>query len=199
MPDQGGEKFQTVPDQVSRKTAPNKQANGGDTYGNGRFERPFTAEEMEYLPYIDIIQAAMLVDEEGGWIYGNIVLAESLSLVGEQQFSYGFELDVDLDGRGDVLLIAELPSGDEWTTDGVQVWKDVNEDVGGETAIKPDEPDGGDGYEILLFDAGMGEDADLAWVRRSAEMKEKIEFAFKLDLAAGWRSKAGFPVGGMGF
>jgi hypothetical protein len=81
----------------------------------------------------------------------------------------------------------------------VQVWKDVNEDVGGETAIKPDAPDGWDGYEILLFDAGMGEDADLAWVRRSAEMKEKIEFAFKLNLAAVGEAKPVFLWGAWAF
>jgi CXCXC repeat len=199
MPDQGSEKFQVVPDQESRNTAPDKQANGGDAYGNGRFERPFTAEEMEYLPYIDINQAEMLIDEEGGWIYASIVLAESLSLGMERQFHYGFELDLNLDGRGDVLVIVEKPDGEEWTTDGVQVWKDVNEDVGGKTAIKPDESAGGDGYEVLLFDAGVGGDADLAWVRRSAEEKEKIEFAFKLGLAAIGEAKPVFLWGAWAF
>jgi hypothetical protein len=199
MPGQAGEGLQIVPDQVSRKTAANKQANGGDAYGNGRFERPFTAQEMEYLPYIDIVQAEMIIDEEGGWIYASILLAESLSLSGDQLFSYGFELDIDLDGRGDVLVIAEKPEGGEWTTDGVQVWKDVNEDVGGERPIKPDEPTGGNGYEALLFDAGQGDDADLAWVRRSAEEKEKIEFAFKLGLAAIGDAKQVFLWGAWAF
>ena len=199
MPDQGGEKFQTVPDQVSRITAPKKQANGGDAYGNGRFERPFTAEAMEYLPYIDIVQATMLLDEEEGWIYASILLAESLSLGGEQHFLYAFELDIDLDGRGDVLVIAEKPDGEDWTTNGVQVWKDANEDVGGETAIKPDEPAGGDGYEELLFDAGVGEDADLAWVRRSADEKKRIEFALKLDLADNGEGKPIFLWGAWTF
>lgn len=199
MPGQGGEKFQVVPDQESRKTAPDKQANGGDTYGNGRFERPFTAEEMEYLPYIDIVRTEMILDEEGGWIYASIVLAESLSLGGERLFLYGFELDLNLDGRGDVLVIAEKPDGEEWTTDGVQVWKDVNEDVGGKTAIKPDESAGGDGYETLLFDAGVGEDADLAWVRRSVEEMNKLEFAFKPGLAAIGEAKPVFLWGAWAF
>ena len=199
MPDQGSDKFQRVPDQVSRITAPKKQANGGDAYGRGYFERPFTAEEMDYLPFIDISQAAMLIDEEEGWIYANILLAESLSLAGEQLFFYGFELDVDLDGRGDVLVIAEKPEVEEWTTDGVQVWKDVNEDVGGETPIKPDESSRGNGYEALLFDAGVGDDADLAWVRRSVDEMNKIEFAFKLDLAAVGEEKPVFLWGAWAF
>ena len=184
IPGQGGEIFQTVPDQISRKTAPIKQANGGDAYGNGRFERPFTAEEMEYLPYIDIAQATMLLDGEAEWVYASILLAESPSLGGGRQFFYGFELDIDLDGRGDVLIIAEKPEVQEWTAEGVRVWKDVNEDVGGLEPIKPDVPAGGDGFETLLFDSGKGEDADMAWVRRSAEDKERIEFAFKLELVA---------------
>lgn len=199
MPGQSAEKFQVVLDQESRKTAPNKQANGGDTFGNGRFERPFTADGMEYLPYIDIVQAGMIINEEGGWIYASIVLAESLSLGGDRQFFYGFELDLNLDGRGDVLVIAEKPDGEMWTTEGVRVWKDVNEDVGGKTAIKPDESAKGDGYETLLFDAGMGDDADLAWVRRSAEEKEKIEFAFKLGLTAIGEAKPVFLWGAWAF
>ncbi len=58
----------------------------------------------------------------------------------------------------------------------------MNANLGAAEPMKPDEQTEGDGYEVLLFDEGVGDDADLAWVRLSPDMSVKIEMAFKLDL-----------------
>jgi len=35
---------------------------------------------------------------------------------------------------------------------------------------------------VKIFDEGVGDDADLAWVRLSSDMTNKVEIAFKMDL-----------------
>jgi hypothetical protein len=182
VPSQGNDKEQTIHDQVSQNTAPEKRAYGGDEYPNGRYERPFTAVEMEYLPFVDLVQTNLIRDEEGGWLYADIVMVEPPSKGGERKLIYGIEVDRDLDGRGDVLILADAPESSEWTTDGVRVWQDVNANVGATDPMQPDAPVQDDGYEVMIFDEGKGDDADLAWVRLSAEMSNKVEIAFKMDL-----------------
>jgi hypothetical protein len=181
-PAHGSGKAQTIHDQVSQDTAAQKKAYAGDEYPLGRYERPFTAEEMTYLPSIDIVQADLYRDEESGWIYTAVSVVEVSGQMEGQHLIFGIELDIDLDGRGDVLVLADQPVSNEWTTDGVQVWKDVNEDIGSKQPMKPDAPESGDGYEVLMFDAGSGDDADLAWTRLSPQVNNQIEIAFKLDL-----------------
>ena len=182
MPLHGDGKEQIILDQVSQHVADEKRAYGGDEYGKGRYERPFLVDFMTYLPYIDIEQTALVRDEEGGWMYVTIQVVESPVTSDEHQAIYGVELDSDLDGRGDVLILANAPASEEWTTDGVQVWLDVNENVGGMTPMRSNAPAHDDGYEFLVFDEGKGEDADLAWARLSPDAANEIEVAFKLDL-----------------
>jgi len=182
IPAQGNEKEQTIHDQVSQETAPQKRAYGGDEYPNGRYERPFTAEEMEYLPFIDIVRTDLIRDEDGGWLYADIVVVEPPSKSGERKAIYGIEVDNDLDGRGDVLILADAPESTEWTTDGVRVWQDLNANLGAAKPMQPDAPVQDDGYELLIFDEGVGDDADLAWVRLSPDEPNRIDIAFKLDL-----------------
>jgi len=182
MPALGTGDAQTIHDQVSRETAPEKRAYGGDEYVNGRYERPFMTEGMEYLPYIDIKQTNLIRDEEDGWLYVNIVVMEPPSKSGGRKVIYGIEVDSDLDGRGDVLILADAPTSSEWTTDGVRIWEDVNANVGDRDPMRPNAPMQEDGFEIQVFDEGRGYDADLAWVRQSSDTANSIEIAFKFDL-----------------
>ncbi|MCD4673998.1 MAG: hypothetical protein K8R77_15150 [Anaerolineaceae bacterium] len=197
-PAMGHGKAQVIHDQPSKGVAPEKRAYGGDEYPLGRYERPFTTEDMEYLPYIDIVQTVLFRDDDE-WVYTGILVAESPALAGDRRLVYGIELDNDLDGRGDVLVVTDVPSGQDWSTQGVQVWQDVNEDVGGAHPMKPDAPASGDGYEVLVFDAGKGEDPDLAWARRSPDQKELIEIAFKLDLVDVGAEEVAFLWGAWAF
>ncbi|MBI9051580.1 MAG: hypothetical protein JEZ00_19305 [Anaerolineaceae bacterium] len=181
-PTYGDGKAQTIHDQVSDKTAPEKRAYGGDEFANGRYERPFLAENMEYLPYIDIVRTDMYRDEDDVWAYVTIEVVNSPSYAGEKELHYAIELDENLDGRGDMIILVNTPENNKWTTAGVQIWQDINASIGDKTPIRPDVEGSSDGYEMMIFDEGIGEDADLAWVRKSDESNEKIEIAFKLNL-----------------
>lgn len=161
-------------------------AGEGFTYGDqfiiNRYERPFTREMTEYRSYLDIIQAKLKFNPP--WIYIQVFLAKPLPK--SSAALYGIELDLDLDGRGDILILAPQPPGPDWTVEGVTVLEDTNEDVGGEepllTEVLPEDSPG-DGYDSVLFQSGRGEDPDLAWIRLNPEDPTSLEFAFKADLA----------------
>ncbi len=160
-------------------------ANEGMTYGDqfliNRYERPFTREMVEYYGYLDLTLVNMMVNPP--WVYLDIYLAEDLPE--SSQARYGVELDLDEDGRGDILLQAGLPGEGEWTTSQVFVYRDTDGDVGGENPLLSDPKDEGlTGYEELIFEEGRGEDPDLAWVRRHAEEENVLQIAFKTDLVS---------------
>jgi hypothetical protein len=93
---------------------------------------------------------------------------------------YGVELDLDTDGRGDLLLRGSPIPGSDWSTDTVQLWADSNGDVGSATPINSDSPQTTlDGYETLLFDRGQGDDPDAAWVRYALIEDAGVQFAVK--------------------
>lgn len=151
----------------------------GDLYLLNRFERPFTAEEMEYRGNLDLILVNWKVTPP--WIYAIFFVVEDLPDSGGM--NYSIELDLDENGRGDYLIQTGLPTSTEWSTDQVRVFMDQNRDVGGSFPLFSDNPDSNlDGYETLLFDRGQGEDPDLAWSRRHPEEKNSLEIAFKSDL-----------------
>jgi hypothetical protein len=174
----GATRFLT--DLITKDYAPQKKAIGGDEFLNNRWERPFTADTMDYLADTDITRGELKV--ESPWIYITIFVADSRP-AGVGQTVYGAELDTDRDGRGDYLVWGVSPAGTAWTTDGVEVWKDSNNDVGG---IRPQISDAtadagwllGDGYDQNLVKNGQGADPDLAWIR-PLDGGKRIQLAFK--------------------
>lgn len=150
-----------------------------DNWKKNKLERPADKPNGTYFPEIDIIRAEMGTNQD--WMFAKIRLYKGASGQLPPELSLGFEIDTDLDSRGDYLILASGLTSTEWTTDGVQVWWDQTKDVGG---TQPHVPDGtiGDGYETLLFDSGLGIDADLAWARINPEDGASVEFAFKPNL-----------------
>ena len=168
-----------VYDVESSGTAPEKRAPYGDSYDIFRMERPFT-QDMTYIPDMDIVTYNVKITDD--WIY------VSIELIGtdpnnEMGINYGVELDLNGDGFGDYLVWANPPYTPEWSTDGVQVFKDDNHDTGGLSAELSDAPLDGDGYETKIFDSGIGDDPDLAWVRAYSSRQATIQFAFKKSMA----------------
>jgi hypothetical protein len=147
---------------------------GCDYWNREMIERPADSATGTYVPSLDIIwsQAGKLEP----WIFLKINVTNLADA--PKTLKAGFELDPDLDSRGEFLLTSNLPTSTTWSTDGVQVWQDTNQDNGGTTAFRYDQ-NTGDGYETLLFDSGVGDDADLAWSRISPKNANNIEFAFK--------------------
>jgi hypothetical protein len=148
----------------------------GDSFSINLYERPFTQEVMDYQSHLDIVFAELGVDDP--WVYVIIRVEEAFpeGVVAR----YSVEIDLDIDGRGDWLITASLPASSEWTTDGVRVLEDTNEDVGGPNPLRVDEPDSErNGYDQLVFDSGVGSDPDAAWVRRDPEHENRVQLAFK--------------------
>ena len=142
-----------------------------------------------YFPYIDIVDTQGFLDDT--WGYATITLS-GLDANGKLPAKYGVELDLNKDGRGDWLIIASSPSSTDWSTQGVQAWKDTNGDVGGHLPVIADKAvSNGDGYETLVFDQGKGSDnPDGAWARISPDDNKTVQLAFKLSMLGSPKSYA---------
>ncbi len=153
----------------------------GDDYHVNLYERPMNAETQDtYFPELDIQQAQIGTD--GTWIY---VVLDLFGLPDDgfpANVRYGVELDLDIDGRGDWLIWVQPPLGDVWQVEGVQVYHDADDDVGEDRACRNDPPQDGTAYETRVFDAGWGEDADLAWARGRPGDPPQVHIAFKHDM-----------------
>ena len=175
----------------SSSMATAKNAPSGDVFVQGLYERPFNANTMDtYFPYMDIVSIQGFKDDT--WGYLTITLAGT-DKNGQLPAQYAAELDLNKDGRGDWLIRASNPSSTTWTTQGVQAWKDTDGDVGGVVPMAADaKPDGGDGYETLVFDQGKGNLPDGAWVRISPNDPKTVQIAFKLSMVG---SPSSFAMG----
>jgi len=153
-----------------------------DDFNNGLFERPFTSQVMDYKGYLDLTRGEIAAT--AGWLYLSLFL-ENPPSASEPAF-YGAEFDLDLDGRGDWLVVGSAPATTTWSTDGVRAYQDANNDVGAQTPVRADAPSGvGDGYETLVFDQGAGPDPDAAWIRLSPNDPKVVQIALKPGLIGG--------------
>ena len=149
----------------------------GEDFEASLFERPFTSEAMQYRPDLDILSANLRISDD--FIYVELVL-KGQHLDGGLQGTYGFELDLDKNGRGDVLVLANNLQS-EWSTEGVLAWADTNTDVGGETPVSADAMPGS-GYDTLIFEEGMAAGPVLVWARLSPTNANAVQLAYKLPL-----------------
>ncbi len=182
-PGEPGSADSTVADIISGDTArqgtPN-QPPGGDWYEHNLYERPFNAQTQDrYFPELDIRNAEL--DRSKPWIYVSMRLYDVSLEDGGLPATYRVELDLDLDGRGDWLIEAASPSQTEWTVEGVRVFRDSDNDVGGTYPCRDDapQPPEEDSYDELVFDQGQGDDPDAAWVRVSPADPTVVQIAFK--------------------
>ncbi len=165
-------------DRSSASLASERRANA-DTFAINLLERPFTTQVMDYQEYLDITRAELSMGPP--WVYITIFL-EGPPPTGSEA-AYGVEVDLDIDGHGDWLVLADASPDSEWTTDGVRACRDANGDVGGPTAMIPDGPHASrDGYEDCVFDSGYGIGPDEAWIRRDPGHVDRIQIAFLYSL-----------------
>ncbi len=158
---------------------------GGDAYAINLYERPFTPLDQDvFFPDLDIRYARLV--REGDWMYALIELyglnPGATPLTGE----YGLEMDLNLDGRGDLLIWGRGPWAPEWSVAGVAVYTDPNRDVGDAQACVSDAPHRrSDGYETLAWQAGQGTLPGAAWARaRLQDGRPTVEFAFPVAWVA---------------
>jgi hypothetical protein len=153
----------------------------GDNFSWSDYERPFTTDVMDYQPYLDITRGELRVIAP--WMYVTIFMVDPIPA--DATATYSVEIDLDLDGGGDWLVSAALPLTTEWTTDGVRVYHDHNDDVGRPSPLWADPPPQlTDGYDELVFDQGIGDDPDAAWARIAPGNPDRIQIAFKHSLIA---------------
>ena len=170
-------------DRSSENYAPERRSIG-DNYDWNVMERPFTAETMDYQAHLDITRAEL--SEISPWFYITIFVEGSAPA--DSEAYYSVEVDLDLDGRGDLLVTGMIPTNSEWTTNFVQVYRDSNGDVGGTTPMRSDPNSSSwDGYDDLVFDQGLGADPDAAWIRRDPAHADRVQLAFKSSLVGGDR------------
>lgn len=154
---------------------------GCDNWEINRYERPFNAESQDtYFPDLDVLSAELGQDAE--WTYFRLTIFNENESDGYLAGTYAIEIDIDIDGRGDVLALAKAPgqqAAEDWTTQGVQFWGDDDDDVGNQIPLVPDGPSTSDGYDVLVFDSGEGDEEDLAWVRLHPGQPAVLELAFK--------------------
>lgn len=171
----------TVVDAVSVETAAEQRAPYGDLYKYNWFERPFM-QDMTYVADLDIASYNLAYDEKFFYVSIELVGANPNNPIG---INYGVELDTNADGFGEYVVVAHPPYDVNWSTDNLQVAQDTNHDTGGLSAEVSDAPLPGDGYDSVIFDAGINADgdSDLAWVRVNAGKKATVQFAFKRSFA----------------
>jgi hypothetical protein len=168
-----------ITDSDTSPVAAQRRAAGGENFNNNQYERPFDQSMDTYFPDLDIKNAGLKRDAT--WVYVTITLTGPAPQ-GGLPADYGVEVDTNLDGRGDFLVMASAP-GAAWSTDGVRVWKDGDHNVGGFHPVQADQPpQTGNGYETLLFDQGQGSDPDLAWARINPGNPNSVQIAFKRSL-----------------
>ncbi|MFY9366547.1 MAG: SdrD B-like domain-containing protein [Brevefilum fermentans] len=166
-------------DTDSSKNAGNKSVTAGDDFTANLYERPFTEGEMVYRPDIDINKTE--ISEDNNFYYVTIY-PNNTHPVGGFQAAYAIEIDEDWDGRGDLLVIADRPSSNQWDITGLSVWRDANKNVGGQTILRPDTGYSGDSYEQELFSINVLNDPDVAWARVSEGSPASVTIAFKKSL-----------------
>ena len=156
---------------------------GCDSWQINRYERPFNAESQdEFYSDLDILSAEL--GQSGDWFYFRISLFEENETSGLLNGTYAIEIDIDIDGRGDVIVLAKAPGEaalSDWTFSGVQLWGDIDNDVGDNQPLVPDPPSESDGYDTLVFNQGEGDDPSLAWVRMQPGKPAYLEIAFKSE------------------
>ena len=170
-----------IQDSDSSGMAAQHHPQGGDAFNINLFERPFNANTQDtYLPHVDLIQSSMI--NGNPWVYGSITLAGPEPVTNLLNASYALELDLNMDGRGDLLVVANNPTQGDWSTNGVQVFQDPDHDVGGNAPLHAEVLPQGNGYEQKVFDSGQGADPDLAWARVVPGQPNVVWFAFKSTL-----------------
>jgi hypothetical protein len=174
---------------------------GCDNWEINRYERPFNAlSQDEYYPDLDIQNAYFGRDSD--WYYLRIILFDPQPATEYLAGTYAIEMDLNVDGRGDLLVMVSEPgkeAGEKWSSHGVQIWADSNNDVGGEHPNIPEELDLADGYDTLLFDQGVGDDPNGAWARVFMTRSAYVELAFKNhylkeDIAFKWWVWSGYEA-----
>jgi hypothetical protein len=168
-------------DTNSTNTAGQNRANGGDFLSQNLLERPFTAQEMQYRPDVDLIRVEL--GHNPTFYYIQLHLSGVNPDTGMLSAFYGVEFDTNRDGRGDVLLWVKGDGNTEWNINDIRVFQDGNDDIGAARPVRGDAPTTGvNGYDQVLFSPDDLNDPDAAWKRVSPSEPDIIQLAIKKSM-----------------
>jgi len=123
--------------------AEEKRTVTGDNILNNLYERPFTAQEMEYQPDLNILTAAISSDEN--FYYFTLIMDGVDPLSGSLTGTYGIEFDRSQTGRGDMLVWVSSPTT-KWSMENLAVYFNNNARVGGTKPVVAEEGYNEPGY-----------------------------------------------------
>ena len=178
----------TLEDSISSYFASERKATQGDNFLNGLFERPFTSEEMDYRPDLDITEVDFAAGE--GFFYFTIRLVGMNLQGGGLKGTYGVEFDRTLTGRGDLLVWVKDPQK-EWSTNEVTLYGDDNRDIGGLKPVIAESGFDGSGYDVVIE---MDPEKN-AYARIDPEDGNAVQIAVSYALLG---DAGRIPVGGLG-
>lgn len=166
----------SLDDTDSSVNAAEKRGNGGDTFLDSLYERPFSSQQMNYQPDVDITRVEFASDEE--YFYFVIHLKRINPANKELNGVYGIEFDRTLNGRGDLMVQVRDPS-DSWSIKNLVIYTDKNGDVGGPKPLIADEDfNTGNGYETKVEPKGL----NAAYARVIAQDHPVLQFAISRSL-----------------
>jgi len=153
-----------------------------DTWFVNQYERPFSAVEMVYQPYLDIWEAR--VRPAGDWTVFEIQAVEPT--VSERVY-ISLEIDTDLDNRPDLLFLTRAVEDPTWDDQLITVLVDSNRDAGGNRPRLAEPFDGTwNGFEDYYDN-----DPSKAYIRRSPDLDSAYQIAILNELLDGdqfiWR------------
>jgi hypothetical protein len=158
---------------------------GCDSWQINRYERPFNARMQDrYFADLDILSASLGKSQH--WYYVRLEIFDVSPASGSLEGIYGLEIDLDLDGRGDVLITTQLQDLEDlsaWSNVHVQAWKDPDNDVGSELPMRPDPAVDTSGYDDPSLDPQAL--SDEVWVRAELGRPSFVEIAFKPEVLEG--------------
>jgi len=153
-----------------------------DTWFANQYERPFSAVEMEYQPYLDIQEAR--IRPAGDWTVFEILAVEPAN---SERVYISLELDTDLDNRPDFLILTRALEDKTWNDLMITILVDPNRDAGGNRPRLAEPYDENrNGFEENY----IGSRTD-AYVRRSPDSDSAYQIAVSKELLKGdqfiWR------------
>lgn len=142
------EPFRTLEDTNSSARANENRAISGDNFNNNLYERPFTSQDMVYQPDLDIQTVDFAFDDN--FFYFTIRLRGMNPDPWGLNGMYAIEVDRNLNGRGEIIIVTDAPQGTDWSTDHVQVFSDSKGDVGGPDPLIPNTGFSGSGFDLQV-------------------------------------------------
>lgn len=153
-----------------------------DTWFVNQYERPFSADEMVYQPYLDIKESR--IRPAGDWTVFEVLAVGPAS---SELVYISLELDTDLDNRPDLLILTQALEDTTWNDLMISLLVDPNRDAGG------NRPRLAEPFQDIWngFEESYNAEESRVYIRRSPDSDSAYQIAVLNELLEGdqfvWR------------